>query len=276
MKLFANFIRSLRYKLKSFLKRWPKFYNLAKRGYSTFLTTCYRLGIRLLGTKIEEKYFATRHLRKGGDWGGEKNDWVRSYWDSRDHSHRNFLIERICKFSPSSILEVGSNCGPNLRLLARKFPDAEIIGIDINPKAVQKGNEWIVQEGITNVKLLVGKADELVWHFPKKKFDVVFSDAVMIYIGPDKIKEVIEEMLRVTRKALILLEYHSFNSKSNQLGVYIGHWMRDYVALLKEFVPRKKIKVIKMPEELWPDKNWQRYGGLIEVVLYDKLHCEEK
>ena len=249
-------------KIKSFFRRWPKFYNFLKRGSITFN------GIqrRLIGTKLEEKYWATRHLRKGDDWEKEGDDWVRGYWDSRDHSHRGFLMERIFKFSPSSVLEVGCNCGPNLYILAKRFPDAEIRGIDINPMAVQKGNEWFAQEGISNVKLSVGRADDLR-QFRDKSFDVVFTDAVLIYIGPDKIRKVVEEMLRVTRKVLIFLEWHSFDSKCNPLGVYVGHWMRDYTALLKEFVSENNIKVTKMPKDLWPDKNWQKWGGVIEVVL---------
>ena len=175
-------------------------------------------------------------------------------------------MERIFKFSPSSVLEVGCNCGPNLYILAKRFPDAEIRGIDINPMAVQKGNEWLAQEGISNVKLSVGRADDLR-QFEDKSFDVVFTDAVLIYIGPDKIRKVVEEMLRVTRKVLIFLEWHSFDSKCNPLGVYVGHWMRDYTALLKEFVSENNIKVTKMPKDLWPDKNWQKWGGVIEVVL---------
>ena len=254
----------MRDKLKSFLKRSPGIYNFAKKGYFSFHSTLYRL--HLLDTKLEERYWAMRHRYEGNDWGNQENEWVRGYWDSRDHSHRSFLIERICEFSPSSILEVGCNCGPNLYLLAKRFPGAKIRGIDINPVAVQKGNEWLARDGIPNVKLLEGKADEL-GQFQDKSFDVVFTDAVLIYIGPDKIKKVIEEMLRVTRQALILLEWHCFNSKSNPLGVYAGHWMRDYVALLKEFVPERKIQVIKLPEELWSDENWQRYGGVVEVVM---------
>lgn len=221
--------------------------------------------MRLFGTKLEEKYWVTRHLHKGDDWGNKENDWVRGYWDSRSHSHRSFLMEKISKFSPSSILEVGCNCGPNLYLLAKRFPNAEIIGIDINSMAVQKGNEWFVQEGISNVKLFVGKADDLR-QFQDKSFDVVFTDAVLIYVGPDKIKKVVGEMLRVARKALVFLEWHCFNSKCNPLGVYAGHWVRNYVSLLKEFVPEDKIGVVKMPEELWLDKNWQKWGAIIEVV----------
>jgi len=249
-------------KSKSFLKRFPKFYNFLKRGYFAFSG----MRRRLVGTKLEEKYWAKRHFRQGDDWGNKENDWVRGYWDSRDHSHRSFLMKRIFKFSPSSILEIGCNCGPNLYMLAKKFPDAEIRGIDVNPMAVQKGNEWFTEEGISNVKLSVGKADDLR-QFKGKSFDVVFTDAVLIYIGPDKIKKVIEEMLRVTRKALIFLEWHCFDSKCNPLGVYVGHWMRDYIALLREFIPESKIKVTKLPKALWPDQNWQRWGGVIEVVM---------
>ena len=116
--------------------------------------------MRVLGTRLKERYWAKRHLRGGDDWGYGNDDWVRGYWDSRNHLHRSFLVERISKFFPSSILEIGCNCGPNLYLLAQKFPRAEIVGVDINPLAVQKGNEWFVREGISNVRLLVGKADE--------------------------------------------------------------------------------------------------------------------
>lgn len=259
----------MRDKLKSFLKHWPNLYGLVKRGYFAFYSTLHKL--HLLDTKSEERHWATRHHYEGNDWGNQKDEWVRSYWDSQNHSHRNFLIERICKFPPSNILEVGCNCGPNLYLLAKKFPNARIIGIDINPLAIQSGNGWFAEEGISNVKLLDGKADEL-GQFQDQSFDVVFTDAILIYIGPDKIKKVIEEMLRVTRQTLILLEWHCFDSKSDPLGVYVGHWMRDYETLLKEFVPEKKIQVIKMPEELWSDENWQKYGGIIEVTMKNRKH----
>ncbi|MEM2914596.1 MAG: class I SAM-dependent methyltransferase [Candidatus Bathyarchaeia archaeon] len=220
----------------------------------------------MLGTKLEERYWATKHLRKGDDWGKEGDDWVKGYWESRTHSHRNFLVDRILNFSPLSVLEVGCNCGPNLYLLAKKLTHAEIKGVDINPMAVQKGNEWLRQESITNVELLVGKADDLR-RFRDKSFDVVFTDAVLIYVGPDKIRKVIREMLRVTRKALIFLEWHTFDKKRGSLGFYSGHWIRNYKELLKEFVPENKIKIVKLPEELWPDLNWQRWGYIIEVAM---------
>lgn len=249
-------------KLESFLKRWPKLYGFLKRVYYAYR------GVqrRLLGTKLEEKYWATAHLRGGNDWGKGKDNWVRGYWDSREHSHRSFLMERISKFSPSSVLEIGSNCGPNLYILAKRFPDAEIRGVDINTEAVQKGNEWFAQENISNVELSVGKADDLR-QFQDKHFDVVFTDAVLIYVGPDKIERVMKEMLRVACKALIFLEWHDFESSSNPLGTYVGHWKRDYVAVLRKFLPEDRVRVTKLPKELWADQKWQKWGAVIEATI---------
>ena len=258
--------------LKHLLKKWPALYRFVETSYHIFrlrhLKEC------LLGTKAREKEWATRHLRKGDDWGKGSNDWIKSYCNSTDHPHRQFIIETISKYNPSNILEIGCNCGPNLYLLAKKFPDAEIIGIDINPMAVQKGNEWLAQEDISNVKLLEGKADELR-QFQDKSFDIVFTDAVLIYVGPDKINEVAEEMVRITQRALILVEWNNFESQSKDLhglGVYhYGNWKRDYVALLKHFVQEDQIHITKITEDIWSDKNWKTVGAVIEVVMEDGM-----
>jgi len=250
------------------LRKWPALYRFVANIYSTL--SFIHLMELLFGTKVREREWARRHLRKCSDWGNEEGDWIKGYWDSRNHSHRNFLIERICKFSPSSILEIGCNCGPNLYLLAKKFPDAEIRGIDINPMAVQKGNELFASEGISNVKLSVGKADDL-GEFQDKTFDIVFTDAVLIYIGPDKIKKVIQEMLHVVRRALIVVEQHYFESRNEDphgLGVYrYGRWIRDYIGLLKQFVPEEHISITRITEDIWPDEKWKEMGAIIEVVL---------
>lgn len=252
-------------RIKYFLEKWPALYSFVAKGYARFRY----LEVFLLGTRVKERQWATRHLRKGerrrDDWGKGSNDGIKGYRDSRNHLHRPFLIEAISKFNPSSILEIGCNCGPNLYLLAKKFPDAEIIGIDINPVAVQKGNEWFAQEGISNIKLLESKADELE-QFHDKSFDVVFTWAVLILVRLDKIKEVMKEMIRITRKRLIILEMYG-KDKNKGLGFYHGiYWKRDYVALLRQFIPdfpEDKIHITKFPEDLW---NPGGGGTLVEFI----------
>ena len=238
-------------RLAHFLMYWPALYYFIARIYSL-------LG-SLISTRVMEKRWATRSIAK-------------SYWDNRNHSSKHFLVERIAAFSPiHSILEVGCCSGPNLYLLAKKFPKAQIVGIDINREAIEYGNAQFAQEGIRNVKLLVGKADEL-GEFQDTAFDVVFTDACLVHISPNKIKKVVSGMLRITRQVLVLMEPHSFEFSAKdllQLGLITHHggsWIRNYAALLKQFVPEEQIRVTKIPEGVWPAKPWKELGAVIEVV----------
>lgn len=236
-------------KLKYFLGQYPLLYEKIRS---------------LLGTRIEEKRWANRHITGKDDW-NSGNNWVMGYWNSAGHSHRSLLIEKISLFSPESILEVGCNCGPNLYLLAKKFPKAEIKGIDVNPKAVEIGNKLFKDESLNNVELFLGKADKLS-RFPDNFFDVVFTDAVLIYVGPDKIRKVIKEMVRVSRKAIISLEWHSDEDSQGSGVSCSGKWKRNYVKLFESFIPEAKINLVKISNDLWPDKNWSSLGRLIEVI----------
>jgi len=232
---------------------WPAFYYFIARVYS--------FAGSLIGMRVAEKWWAAR------------SSFAKSYWGSRSLSSRGFLVERIAAFSPiDSILEVGCASGPNLYVLAKKFPKAQIVGIDINREAIEYGKAQFAQEGIANVRLFVSKADEL-GKFQDKAFDVVFTDAVLTHISPNKIKKVISEMLRITRRALILMEPHSFELNEKdllKLGIltyYGGQWIRSYTALLKQFVPEEQIRVTRIPEDVWPEKPWKELGAVIEVVV---------
>jgi len=235
---------------------------------------------RIIGTRAREHEWATLHYYKSSDLSGKhydkRDEWVLDYWDSRDHSHRTFLLEKIAGFSPvSSVLEIGCNCGPNLYLVARRFPDSQIHGIDINPVAIQKGRELFAAAGITNVNLSVHKADEL-GQFPDKSFDVVFTDAVLIYIGRDKIRKVIAEMVRVARKGLVLLERYNFGPEQRDpygLGIRRNDlWLRNYATLIKQFAPGAQAQITRVTADIWPDKGWQETGAIIEVRLTSEVN----
>lgn len=256
------------------LKNYPYLNNFILNMYICCTMKCRYLKEYFIGTRLREEEWATRHIHKDkreiDDWGTCNIDWIESYWDSIYHTHRKYLIDEISEFNPMSVLEIGCNCGPNLRLLADKFPDAIITGIDINPMAVKKGNEWFKQNDISNVKLMEGKADNL-YQFEDNNFDVAFTDAVLIYIGPDKIKTVIEEMIRVAEKGFILVEWHDFEKQHKDpygLGVYYnGYWKRDYMNLLKQFIDERQIHINRINSDMWPDKNWEKFGGIIKAII---------
>jgi predicted O-methyltransferase YrrM len=238
------------------IKKSPALYRCASKLYWALRPV--HLAELLMGTRAREKHWARRQIAEG-------------YWGNRDHPSKYFLTERIAAFAPiDSILEVGCASGPSLYLPAKKFPRAKIVGIDVNAEAVQYGNKRFGKEGISNVKLMVGKADEL-GEFQNGAFDIVFTNALLIYVGPDKIKEVIKEMIRITNKALVLMELHCFGANAKDpsgMGVYQGdNWLRDYASLLKQFVSAERVRVTRIPEGVWPVKPWNQWGAVIEVIL---------
>ena len=221
-----------------------------------FLRTIKRILDKNTGGKTDEIYWRFRHFFK--------SKWAQDYVleDSLNHPHRKLLVEKISSFFPfNSVLEVGCASGPNLYLLAKKFPEVKLYGIDISSKAIQDGQKWFPEKGVKNVFLSCGKTNNLK-KFPSKSIDVCFSDAVLIYSPPSQIEKSLKEMLRVSKKAIILNEWHSDSPKS----IYIDHWVHNYKLLLGKFLPSKKINFIKLSEDVWGG-DWARYGYIIEITL---------
>jgi len=186
-----------------------------------------------------------------------------------EHPHRDFLVNQILKCAPfEKVLEIGCNAGQNLYLLARKYPGASFHGIDINPQFIQAGQDWLRGKGMGNVFLQVGKADDLSF-FADRSYDVCFSDATLMYLGPDKISKSLRQIVRITRKAILLNEWgRSAVGPGDWSLWYDFHWVHDYGALLREFLPQSKIRETKIPAGQWlPGGGWEKYGTLIEVEL---------
>jgi ubiquinone/menaquinone biosynthesis C-methylase UbiE len=216
----------------------------------------------IVGTKVQEWIWQTRHIYKG-------DDWATGYCGTINHPHRQILVGRISSYAPfGRILEIGCNTGPNLYLLAVKFPQAKFYGIDINPEAVRKGNEWFEKLSVKNIVLSLGRADQMDG-FSSKSMDVVFTDSTLMFIGPDKIYRVIGGMIRVARKALVFNEHHLEPKVGNERECFYdyGHWIYDYHTLLEKYVPSKDIRITKLPEGAWDDERWKKFGAVIEVKL---------
>jgi len=211
-----------------------------------------RLLDKIIGTTVDELY-----------WRFRSEAWAEKYLSPQSiaHPHRQFLIGRISRYSPfESILEVGCASGPNLYLLAKQFPDIKLYGTDINKRAIKLGRRWFAAKGI-NCTFSVHKAEDLR-SFHDKSIDILFTDAVLVCIGPDKIEYVLKEFIRVTKKMLIFNEWHS----ESPVSIYNDHWIHNYKNLLKKFMSEDKIKFTKIPENIWAG-DWAKYGYIIEVNL---------
>jgi len=222
----------------------------------SFFRTIKKIVERFFGTKTDESFWRYRHLFD--------HKWTQKYidWLSINQPHRQFVVEKIFNFSPfETVLEIGCASGPNLYLLAKKFPNTKFYGIDISKKAIETGRRYFKNKNIKNVFLSHARADDLK-SLPNQSIDIIFTDAVLVCIGPDKIKTVIKEIVRVARKAIILTEWHSEQPKSFS----IDFWVHNYKLLFKDFFPEKQIKFTKIPENLWQG-GWIKYGYIIEIKI---------
>ena len=125
---------------------------------------------------------------------------------------------------------------------------------------MKEGNRYLKENGINTCTLSTGKADKLV--FPDKSIDVVFTDAVLIYIAPDKIKGVLTDLLRISKKAVILIEQH-IDSHCDIFNR--GNWQRDYVSLIHEIDPMIPVILTKISKSIWDDPDWSTCRYVIEA-----------
>lgn len=241
--------------LKSLLKKWPAFYRLLQELY---------YGMR----RIAECHFVGSRIHEW-NWSSKGDESAGDYWDSVNHPHRKFLLEKIAAHYPfDSILEIGCNSGPNLALIARTFPTVtRICGVDINSSAIEKGRAMASSSGLWNVEFIKMKADCLS-SIPDYSYDIVFSDATLIYIGPDKIEKVLFDMMRISAKAIVLNEWDLMNDRSlceKNSFYWWGHWVHNYRSILSRHIPLDKIKSTKITRDVWNDDGWSKFGAVLEI-----------
>lgn len=213
-----------------------------------------RLKSAILGPlySILRKFGAEKLGMSFKNWVEEDIESIKNRWCERNHDRYFFLQNKIKRLHPDSVLEIGSSCGNILVLLSQTMPTTTMVGIDVSPVAVESGNRWLKEEQVYNVILETGSAEDLS-RFPDKSFNVVFSSAALMYINPRDIERVMINMVRISKKAVILLEMHGDGIKK-YLGEFYSpnNWKRDYRRILNEMgISNDRILTEKVPEKLW-------------------------
>lgn len=214
-----------------------------------------RVANKLLGTKSDLLFWRFRHILDP--------KWAENYLaeSSLNHLHRKLLVNAIVKYSPKSVLEVGCASGPNLVLLSQKLPNAQLEGMDVSAKAIETGRRYLMSKNIKNVELKTGNVLNLE-SFPGKSFDLVFTDATLIYVDKNRIEKVIKELTRIAKEAIVLVEWSTDLEESR----YGDYWAHNYKKMFKEIAPGAEIKLTKIDPETWPG-DWAKYGYIVEVRI---------
>jgi len=89
-----------------------------------------------------------------------------------------FLAERIEKYQPKNILEIGALIGYSAITMGRQLSqDGKITTLEVNPQAAEKARENIKRAGLSDkIKVITGQAQNIIPTL-EESFDLVFIDA---------------------------------------------------------------------------------------------------
>jgi len=206
----------------------------------------------LVGGLMQEWGWRLRHIYRRG--------WAESYQESIAHSHRDQIVAAVAQFgSVSAVLEVGCASGANLIRLRAALPETFLAGVDINREGIRVAKSYFDMENDSYIELMVGKADQLDG-VADQSVDVVLTDAVLMFVTPDQIEQVIEEFVRVSRKGVVLNEYFEEGQMKGRFEG--GRWIYDFPALVRKVVPQA---VITISNSAFTGGLWDECGKLIEV-----------
>lgn len=208
--------------------------------------------------KYASRFTTNRQLKW---WENRKIDWVKSYADTWKHPHRGFITEKLKKLKWISVVEVGCASAPNLIRIANEFPRADVGGIDPNPEAIATA-DTIFKVNKRRGWFKVGTGENIM--MSDNAADVVLTDMTLIYVGSGKIDRYLQEMKRVSRKYVMMLEFHSTSPwKRMWMKLKTGYNVHDFIKRMEKngFAD---VSIDKLPPELWDNGEPQKtYAYLI-------------
>ena len=145
----------------------------------------------------------------------------------REYHMRNSRIDRTGFWSEiaahldppiASILELGAGQGENLSALQLVYPEAKVVGIDINPLAV----EVMRDHGLTALEGSVHSA-----HLPPS--DLVVTRGFLIHVQPNYLPRTYEAIHAAAKRYIVLAEYFSPEPREIPYrGKGAALWARDF------------------------------------------------
>ena len=161
--------------------------------FKKFLYKLFR--ITLPKYKSQKNYWQNRGL-------AYMNDFFHSKYEQREIFFQNLLMENIKNLNFDSAFEAGCGFGWNLKRLQDEFPSKRIGGLDFSETQLSNGKKYC-----KNYDIELSQGDICNMPFKDNYFDLGFSVGVFMNIHPSKIDKAIQEILRVSKKYVVHLEY---------------------------------------------------------------------
>lgn len=158
-------------------------------------------------------------------------EWSQPGYEGFKDDRREWFAGKVLEMNPTSVLEVGCFGGYNLRHLNKIDPSVELIGVDINPSALE-----YAKQNLPSLKTVRSSIYALS-QFESNSVDVVITAGVLIHIPnwdltTDQedtflIQGIADQFARIARKGILHAEHHAANfSKMPMKGMRYIHNFR--------------------------------------------------
>lgn len=142
-------------------------------------------------------------------------------------------IEAVKQYGlhPQNILEIGCAEGAHTLMLARAFPEASILGIDISKNAVKRAKENC--KCCQNVNIIEADIVELFRqaHFPDNTFDVIIQSESLYFLFPELFIRL--ELINYLRYITKIMKNNGIFITSNQRSVRTRLALQTYYLILQ-------------------------------------------
>ncbi|RMI33025.1 class I SAM-dependent methyltransferase [Nocardia stercoris] len=105
------------------------------------------------------------------------------------------LLSQAATSKPADLLEIGCGTGSLTVRAKREFPQAQVVGFDPDPRALQRARRKA--GGLTGIRFDSGYAQQLP--YPDQSFDVVLSAFMLHHLSAEARSATATEVLRVLR-----------------------------------------------------------------------------
>ncbi len=161
----------------------------------------------LFDSKINGTVKVKKYLWETSVWVGgyqQSGPLVKVVWQK--------ALENVTEI-PKNVLILGLGCGIAAKLISKKFPNALIMGVEIDPVMIEAGKKYFDLRKIKNLKIICADA-KIFLKKNKQKFDLILVD---IYIGE---KQVLLNNLKFYKKKNGTILLNELKDNKNKILIF--------------------------------------------------------
>lgn len=150
------------------------------------------------------------------------HDWLLPLYDPLQslmggNSFRRAMVDLAGIQPGQRVLDIGCGTGSLVVQLSKRHPEADITGLDPDPKALARARRKAERTGVSPT-LDLGFSDALP--YPDASFDFVFSSFMFHHLKPEEQQATLSEVRRVLKPggALHLVDFGGMSEKTGVAG----------------------------------------------------------